>query len=197
MAHHTPGRIFISYRREETAWPARTLYALLVETFGADQVFKDVDNIEPGDDFVERITEAVTACDILLAMIGPRWAQMTDDSGARRLDNPDDFVRIEIAVALSRGIRVVPILVDGARMPKASELPPDLLALTRRQAVEINPVGFSTERLLATMSETLSGVRAGKPVAEALSNALTKESVTPAAEPVAEPPAAPVAPPAA
>ena len=163
MARHSPGRIFISYRREETAWPARTLYAQLVDTFGANQVFKDVDNIEPGDDFVERITEAVTACDILLALIGPHWLSMADETGARRLDNPDDFVRIEIAVALNRGVRVVPILVDGARMPRSSELPAELQGLTRRQAVEINPVGFSTDRLLATITETLAGLRAGKP----------------------------------
>ncbi len=150
------GKIFISYRRQETAWPARQLYEVLVSRFGAESVFKDVDDIDPGDDFVDRITEAVGACDVLLALIGPQWLAMTDDKGRRRLDNPDDFVRIELTAALSRGVRVVPILVDGARMPEAAELPGELASLTRRQAVEINPVGFNTDRLLATLATSLA-----------------------------------------
>lgn len=152
MTADNSGRIFISYRRQETAWPARQLYEVLVARFGAESVFKDVDDIEPGDDFVDRITQAVAACDVLLALIGPQWLTMTDDKGGRRLDNPDDFVRLELKAALSRGVRVVPILVDGARMPAADQLPEDLVAITRRQAVEINPVGFNTERLLTTLA---------------------------------------------
>ncbi|MFT3862317.1 toll/interleukin-1 receptor domain-containing protein [Micropruina sp.] len=93
----------ISYRRGETAWPARQLYEVLVARFGAGSVFKDVDAIEPGEDFVERITEAVAGCDVLLALIGPHWLTMTDATGARRLDDPDDFVRLELAAALTRG----------------------------------------------------------------------------------------------
>ena len=140
MTADNSGRIFISYRRQETAWPARQLYEVLVARFGAESVFKDVDDIEPGDDFVDRITQAVAACDVLLALIGPQWLTMTDDKGGRRLDNPDDFVRLELKAALSRGVRVVPILVDGARMPAADQLPEDLVAITRRQAVEIRCV---------------------------------------------------------
>ena len=155
------GGIFISYRRGETAWPARQLYEVLVARFGSGTVFKDVDDIEPGEDFVERITDAVAACDVLLALIGPHWLTMTDASGARRLDDPEDFVRLELSAALSRGVRVVPILVDGARMPRADELPPDLAPITRRQAVEISPVGFNTERLIASLTTLLARPSAG------------------------------------
>ena len=80
------GRIFISYRRQETAWPAGRLYDVLVEHFAAEQVFKDVDNIEPGEDFVERIAAAVGSCDVLLVLIGPQWLTITDEDGQRRLE---------------------------------------------------------------------------------------------------------------
>lgn len=164
MTAGNQGKIFISYRRQETAWPARQLYEVLVGRFGAESVFKDVDDIEPGDDFIDKITEAVAACDVLVAMIGNQWLTMTDDQGRRRLDNPEDFVRLEIKVALSRGVRVVPILVDGARMPAPAQLPEDLVPLTRRQAVEINPVGFNTDRLLATLATTVLSPRPGPAV---------------------------------
>jgi outer membrane protein assembly factor BamD (BamD/ComL family) len=151
-----PGRIFISYRRQETAWPARQLYDVLVEHFPAEQVFKDVDNIDPGEDFVERITAAVGLCDVLLALIGPQWLTMADENGQRRLDNPEDYVRLEIETALTRKIRVIPILVDEARIPRANELPGTLAPLVRRNAVEINPITFDTKRLIATVQKTLA-----------------------------------------
>jgi hypothetical protein len=88
-----PGRIFISYRHQETAWPARQLYDVLVENFRAEQMFKDIDNIEPGENFVERITAAVGSCDVLLALIGPNWLTITDKKGQRRFDDPEDYVR--------------------------------------------------------------------------------------------------------
>ena len=150
-----PGRIFISYRRQETAWPAGRLYDVLVEHFPAEQVFKDVDNIDPGDDFVERITAAVASCDVLLALIGPDWLTITDENGQRRLDKPEDYVRVEIETALKRKIRVIPILVDDARMPHANQLPPTMAPLVRRNAVEINPITFDTKRLIATVRKTL------------------------------------------
>jgi glycerophosphoryl diester phosphodiesterase len=154
------GRVFISYRRQETAWPARQLYDLLVAELGANRVFKDVDNIEPGDDFVERIQSAVGSCDVLLALIGPQWLTITDATGARRLDDPEDFVRIEVETALTRDdVRVIPILVDNAKMPTPQELPKGLAALTRRQAVEINPVNFDTRRLLRVLNDTLKDAR--------------------------------------
>ncbi|HJV30436.1 MAG TPA: toll/interleukin-1 receptor domain-containing protein [Gaiellaceae bacterium] len=149
-------RIFISYRREETAYPAGWLFDRLGERFGADQVFKDVDSIDPGDDYVQRINTAVGSCDVLLALIGDEWLTITDDDGRRRLEKSDDFVRVEIEAALGRGVRVIPVLVDGATMPDAEELPPSLAALARRQALELSPnrFEFDTDRLLAVLEKT-------------------------------------------
>jgi TIR domain-containing protein len=143
MAGSSPaasGRIFISYRREETAYPAGWLYDRLADRFGSDQVFKDVDSIQLGDDFVDVITRAVGACDVLLAVIGREWLTITDARGRRRLDNPNGFVRLEIEAALTRNVRVIPILVDGASMPDAAELPESLARLVRRQALELTVV---------------------------------------------------------
>ena len=152
-----PGRIFMSYRREDTAFPAGWLYDRLASHFGRDQVFKDVDSIELGDDFVDVITAAVGSCDVLLALIGDRWLAITDSGGQRRLDNPDDFVRLEIEAALTRNVRVIPILVEGARMPGAKELPESLAKLTRRQALELSPNRFNidTQRLLTVLDRTI------------------------------------------
>jgi tetratricopeptide (TPR) repeat protein len=155
----SPGRIFISYRRQETAWPAGRLYDVLVEHFRAEQVFKDVDNIEPGEDFVERIAAAVGSCDVLLVLIGPHWLTITDEKGRPRLDDPQDFVRLEIETALTRKIRVIPILVDGAQMPRVDELPSALASLIRRNAVEINPLTFDTKRLIATVRKVLADLK--------------------------------------
>jgi hypothetical protein len=141
-------RVFISYRRQETAWPARQLHDVLVAELGADRVFKDVDDIGSGDDFVEHIQSAVGSCQVLLVLIGPQWLTATDAKGARRLDDPQDFVRVELETALNRDdVRVIPILLDNAEMPTAQELPRGLAALARRQTVEIDPVSFDARRL--------------------------------------------------
>jgi TIR domain len=155
------GRIFISYRREETAYPAAWLFDRLADRFGGRQVFKDVDSIQLGDDFVEVITRAVGSCDVLLALIGNEWLTITDEHGRRRLDDPDDFVRLEIEAALTRKVRVIPILVDGSRMPRADELPDSLAKLVRRQALELSPARFEfdTSRLLKVLDMTLTEVR--------------------------------------
>jgi hypothetical protein len=160
----TPGRIFISYRREETAYPAGWLYDRLADRFGAGQVFKDVDSIRLGDDFVEVITRAVGSCDVLLALIGDQWLTANDERGRRRLDDPDDFVRLEIEAALTRQVRVIPILIDGARMPHAEDLPDSLAKLVRRQALELSPASFEfdTSRLLKVLDWTLAEVRTAK-----------------------------------
>ena len=155
------GRVFISYRREETAYPAGWLYDRLANHYGGGQVFKDVDSIELGADFVQVITRAVGSCDVLLAMIGEQWLTVTDEHGQRRLDDPDDFVRLEIEAALTRGVRVIPILVNGATMPRAEELPHSLVPLRRRQALELSPSRFEydTGRLLKVLDTTLAEVR--------------------------------------
>ncbi|MBX3319268.1 MAG: toll/interleukin-1 receptor domain-containing protein [Nitrospira sp.] len=130
--------IFISYRREDSAgWTGR-LVGQLKKTFGQDYIFSDIDTIEPGADFTEAITCAVGSCDILLAVIGPRWITETDTNKQRRLDDPADWVRIEIAAALTRKIRVIPVLVGRANMPAAKELPPDIKALAERQSHELS-----------------------------------------------------------
>jgi glycerophosphoryl diester phosphodiesterase len=187
MERGEAGRVFISYRRQDTAWPARQLYDLLVAELGADRVFKDVDNIEPGDDFVERIQSAVGSCEVLLALIGPQWLTVTDATGARRIDDPEDFVRLEVETALNRDdVRVIPILVDNAKMPTPQELPRGLALLTRRQAVEISPVSFDTRRLVRVLNDTLNDVR-GEPTAPSISGAgagVLPPSTTPPIPPV-------------
>jgi WD40 repeat protein len=162
------GRIFISYRREETAYPAGWLYDRLVEHFGQDQVFKDVDSIALGDDFAEVITAAVAGCDVLLALIGDRWLTITGEDGRRRLDDPGDFVRLEIEAALTRNIRVIPVLIDGARMPRPADLPPSLAKLVRRQALELSPSRFSSDtgRLLRVLDSSLADAQARSASAE-------------------------------
>jgi ABC-type amino acid transport substrate-binding protein len=152
------GRIFISYRREDSAYPAGWLFDRLADSYGKGQIFKDVDNIELGEDFVERITAAVGSCDVLLALIGPQWLTIADERGRRRLDSGDDFVRLEIEAALTRKVLVIPILVDGASMPDPDELPPSLAKLVRRQALELSPNRFETDtgRLLKVLDKTLA-----------------------------------------
>jgi hypothetical protein len=159
----TPGRIFISYRREEAAYPAGWLYDRLTDRLGDGQVFKDVDAIELGEDFAQVITNAVGSCDVLLALIGDRWLTITDKQGRRRLDNRDDFVRLEIEAALARKVLVIPILVDGASMPPADELPTSLVKLVGRQALELSPsrFAFDTSLLLKVLEKTLAEVQAG------------------------------------
>jgi hypothetical protein len=155
------GRVFISYRREETAYPAGWLYDRLADRYGGGQIFKDVDSIQLGDDFVEVITTAVGSCDVLLALVGDEWLTIADAHGRRRLDDPDDFVRLEIEAALTRNVRVIPILVDGASMPRADQLPASLAGLVRRQALELSPArfDFDTNRLLKVLDKTLAEVR--------------------------------------
>ncbi len=144
------GRILINYRRVDSLGSAGRIYDRLAEHFSHKQVFMDVDAIEPGADFVEVIERAVTDCDAFVAVIGSDWVTVTDDEGQRRLDNPDDFVRLEIAAALKRGIRVIPVLVEGAAMPRSIDLPDELKPLVRRNAIEISHTRFNidAERLI-------------------------------------------------
>jgi hypothetical protein len=144
MTQGPGGRVFICYRREDAGYPAGWLFDQVTARLGADRVFKDVDSIEPGDDFAEMITEAVQSCGVLLAVIGGRWLAAAGQDG-RRLDDPGDFVRLEIEAALARGVRVIPVLVDGARMPRPDQLPASLAPLARRQAIELSHSRFSAD----------------------------------------------------
>jgi hypothetical protein len=159
------GRIFISYRREDSDYPVGWLFDRLVAHFGEGQVFKDIDTIQPGDNFGEKIRAAVASCDVLLALIGDRWLTATGHDGQRRLDHPDDLVRLEIRAALRRNIRVIPVLVGDVRMPSASELPSDLAELAERQALELSAARFDadTDKLLGVLDQALSEAAATPP----------------------------------
>jgi hypothetical protein len=129
--------IFISYRREDAEGQAGRLFDDLVMNFGDDSVFMDVAGLEPGRDFRRAIDEQVASCGVLLAVIGKGWLEAKDESGRRRLDDPMDFVRLETASALKRDIPVIPVLVRGASMPRAEDLPEDLKELAFRNGVEL------------------------------------------------------------
>jgi hypothetical protein len=137
--------IFVCYRRDDSAGFAGRIFDRLVSSFSRDGIFMDVDNIEPGLDFVEVLEERVNACKVLLAIIGPNWATANDGHGRRRLDDQHDFVRIELESALRHKVRVIPTLISGARMPRPEELPDSLKPLSRRQAFEIAHASFDRD----------------------------------------------------
>ena len=154
-------RVFITYRREETGAHAGRLYDALAARFAEDNVFMDVD-LAPGVDFVERIGEAVGACDVLIVVMGPDWATVTDESGRARLADPEDFVRLEVETALRRPeVTPIPVLVAGAKMPDRDELPPEIQAITRRNALELSDLRWRQDvgRLISTLDELLSEMR--------------------------------------
>jgi hypothetical protein len=157
-------RIFLSYRRSDSKWVAGRLYDRLAEVIGRDNIFFDVSNIEPGEDFVQRISEIVGSCDVLLVVIGPNWLSVQDGSGRRRLDNSRDLVRTEIGAALQRNIRVIPILVDGAVMPEEEQLPKELAPLARRNAHDVSFAHFHTDldSFIRVLQRILAGP-SGKP----------------------------------
>ncbi len=131
-------RIFISYRRADSAAESGRIYDRLASVFGADHVFKDVDDILPGADFRQVLEQEVSRCDVLLAVIGPRWATITDEDGRRRLHDPDDFVNVEVEAGLSRSdVLVIPLLVGSASMPSPEELPENLRALCYRNGMPV------------------------------------------------------------
>jgi hypothetical protein len=139
------GGVFVSYRRQETSGVAGRLADQLAERFGRDRIFIDVDAIEPGVDFAEAIVRAVETCGVLLAVIGPGWLTAMDDQGRPRLEDPDDIVRIEIEAALARNVRVIPILVENAVMPRRHDLPESLGGLARRNAFAVRHESFRAD----------------------------------------------------
>lgn len=151
------GQIFISYRRDDSSgWTGR-LCDHLSNHFPSNQIFIDVDSVELGEDFVKLIEKTVGSCDVLIAVIGKLWITSCDHEGQRRLDNPEDFVRLEIATALKRDIRVIPVLVDGAAVPRPGDLPDDLKGLIRRNALQLSHDRFRTdaERLASAVERAL------------------------------------------
>jgi hypothetical protein len=155
-------KVFISYRRQETAAYAGRLYDAMAPRFGEANVFMDVD-LEPGIDFVERITEAVGGCHVLLVIMGPRWATAEDEDGAVRIAEPGDFVRLEVATALKRpDVTVIPVLVGGAQMPHGEDLPQDIAPITRRNALELSDSRwrYDVGRLTKTLDQLLAEMTA-------------------------------------
>ena len=136
--------IFISYRRSDSSGYAHALAARLVQQFETTSVFMDVDSLEPGVDFVETIGNSLSSCKILLALIGNNWTG-TQEGSHPRITGDSDYVRAEVAEALARGIRVIPILIDNATMPQVKELPDNLKPLTRRQAIEWSNTRFNSD----------------------------------------------------
>jgi hypothetical protein len=139
------GRIFLSYRRDDTLYLAGRLYDHLAHRFGHANVFMDVASMMGGDKWVEAIRNAVGSCQVLLVLIGPRWLDIRDEHGHRRLNDPDDVVALEITTALEHGIRVIPVLVDGVSMPRPTELPVVLARLADRHALHIHHQSFGTD----------------------------------------------------
>ncbi len=138
-------KIFINYRRGDSIATAGRLHDRLAAAFGKNNLFLDVDHIPAGVDFVTHLNSKVTSCDVFLALIGQNWLNARDENGQQRLFDPNDFVRIEIAAALSRNVPVIPVLIDGAAIPGEGELPDDIKQLTRRNAVEIRNSQFGSD----------------------------------------------------
>lgn len=159
------GGIFVSYRRSDSAGYTGRLMDDLKEQFPGSEIFRDIEAIEAGADFVQAIDRAVASCSVLLAVIGPRWLA-TDANGKSRLFAENDFVRLEIATALRRDVRVVPVLVEGAKMPDADQLPDDLKTLARRQAHELSDRrwDFDVDQLFAILAK-IPGVDRKQPTA--------------------------------
>jgi hypothetical protein len=138
-------KVFISYRRDDSAGHAGRVHDRLERELGRDLLFMDVDAILLGANFVKVLGEEVAKCDVLLAIIGPGWLDARDEDGHRRLDNPHDYVRIEIAAALKRDIRVIPILLEGTPVPRAERLPEDLKDLALRNGLNVRHGSFHSD----------------------------------------------------
>ncbi|WP_394809753.1 SUMF1/EgtB/PvdO family nonheme iron enzyme [Nitrosomonas sp.] len=157
-------KIFINYRRKDSAPHAGRLYDRLAGRFGDDHVFMDIDQIEPGEVFDQVIQEKLAAVQVAVVLIGEHWLDIADANGKRRLDHPDDWVRLEISALLERNIRVIPVLVGGATMPKSTQLPECLAPLTGRQAIEITDHRFhaDADKLIKAL-EKIMGVQTPPP----------------------------------
>jgi predicted nucleic acid-binding Zn-ribbon protein len=157
LERHTVDKIFISYRRDDSAAAAAKIYDALNARFGPEHVFRDVDTIEAGADFAQQIRQSLKACKVQLVVIGPQWLTIKGDDGKRRLDAQDDFVRIEVESAFQRNIRVIPLLINGTPMPRLDELPESLVRLSRCQARRIHTTLYfnaDIERVISDIAET-------------------------------------------
>jgi hypothetical protein len=147
--------IFVSYRRDDSAGHAGRIYDRLCAHFGPAQVFMDVDGIKPGDDFVNVLAETEKSCAALVVVIGHSWLTIASATGAARLFDPQDFVRREIAAGFAANVRICPVLVGGASMPQAEQLPADLARLARVQAMVLRDTSFQrdADQLIAALDQ--------------------------------------------
>lgn len=185
--------IFISYRHDDTRHVAGRLAGDLAARFGADRIFRDIERIEPGVDFTEALNKALESCVLMLVIIGDRWLTITDAKGQRRLDDPQDWTRLEVVTALKRGIRVVPVLVEGAARPDITDLPEDLHPLVRRQTVQLadNRWKGDLQALVETLERMPGLERAAARPHESAASA-PPPSPSPAPSPPPRPPFAPM-----
>jgi hypothetical protein len=139
------GGVFIGYRREDAQGEALHLFDDLKKYFGINRVFMDVTGIDPGKDFRRAIESAVSTCDVLIVMIGKKWLDSANETGERRLDDPKGFVRIEVTTALRRDVSVIPVLVQGAGIPRPEQLPAELEPLAWRTAFELRHNRWSVD----------------------------------------------------
>jgi TIR domain len=179
--------IFVSYRRSDSQGEAGRLFDDLVKHFGEDMAFMDVTAIEAGRDFRKAIEEGITKCGVLLVVIGPEWVDAKDERGARRLNDPSDFVRIETAAALKRDIPVIPVLVRGARMPLAEQLPEDLKELAYRNCIELTHARWRSDiqlltealrRLLGDTTQAATSARATEATASTRPGVQRQEAIS-------------------
>lgn len=155
------GKIFISYRREDTSGESGRLKDKLEQVFGQENIFYDVETLEAGLNFDQSIAKALNDSKVLLAMIGPHWLKVSDSTGTKRIQKPDDWVRKEIAEALKRELRVIPVLVNGAEMPDSDELPDDLKELSLKHAQELTSSRWNYD--VGKLTEVLEKLVTKKP----------------------------------
>ena len=155
-----PAAIFLSYRREDSSGYTGRMFDHLARHFDPGQVFMDIDSIDPGVDFTEVVDRAVARSAVIVAVIGRSWLSATDERGGRRLDDPTDYVRRELSIALFRGARVIPVLVQGAQMPTVEQLPEPLQPLAHRNALELSDTRwtFDVEVLTRALDRAVAEV---------------------------------------
>ncbi len=157
--------IFISYRRDDSGAQAGRIYDRLADHFGRERVFMDIDGVDLGEDFIDVINRTLASAGVMIAVIGKDWLTIPGDKGRRRLSNRKDLVRVEIATALRKRIRIIPVLVAGAKMPRAKQLPRPLAALARKNALEIPDTLFhpAVERLITAIEKKAPRVTGAVP----------------------------------
>lgn len=155
----TRKRVFISYRRSDSAGHAGRLYDYLKNYFGEEKIFFDVDTIKPGVNFEQKIKTELDNSAVVLVLIGDQWLGIKDTNGTRRLDDPHDYVRLEVEEALTKDIAVIPVLLQGVQMPSENELPEKLYDLSRRNAIKLSDENWISDlRMLTAILKNVLGI---------------------------------------